>query len=166
MINTKRLILLPLAIDEFFLLLQGVDKLEKYLNLVPSGEILDESTLKAFEWLYHKGIQDEKNHLWYTNWQMILTSTNQAVGSIGFIGPPDEDQEVEIGYGTYAKYQNQGYMSEAVEAMIKWAFKQRAVRRVVAETTRDNLASQKVLEKSEMKKIRETKKSTFWEIEK
>lgn len=166
MIMTKRLTLLPLEMEELLLLLQSVDELEKHLKLVPSGEILDESTQKAFQWLYNKGVEDKENYLWYTNWQMILTSTNQSVGSIGFIGPPDEDLEVEVGYGTYEKHQNQGYMSEALQAMIKWAFEQPEVKRVVAETTSKNKASQKVLKKSGMKKIKETRRSTFWKIEK
>lgn len=166
MIKTKRLILLPLEMDELLLLLQGVDQLEKYLKLTSSGEVLDESTKKAFQWLYHKGLQDEANYLWYTNWQMILETTKQAVGSVGFIGPPDEDQEVEVGYGTYEQHQNKGYMSEALEAMLKWALKQPGVQRVVAETTSENIASQRVLKKSGMKKIKETRKSIFWEIEK
>lgn len=166
MIKTKRLTLLPLEMAEFLLLLQSVEKLEAYLKLTPSGEVLDESTQKAFQWLYDKALEDEENYLWYTNWQMILTSTNQSVGSIGFIGPPDEDLEVEVGYGTYEKHQNQGYMSEALEAILKWAFEQPKVKRVVAETTSKNKASQKVLEKSGMKKIKETRKSTFWEMEK
>lgn len=166
MIKTKRLTLLPLEMDELSLLLQSVDELETYLKLTPSGEILDESTRKAFQWLYDKGIEDKENYLWYTNWQMILTSTNQPVGSIGFIGPPDEDLEVEVGYGTYEKHQNQGYMSEALEALLIWAFNQSGVRRVVAETTIKNIPSQRILAKSGMKKIKETRKSTFWEIEK
>lgn len=166
MIKTKRLTLLPLEMAEFLLLLQSVEKLEAYLKLTPSGEVLDESTQKAFQWLYDKALEDEENHLWYTNWQMILTSTNQSVGSIGFIGPPDEDLEVEVGYGTYEKHQNKGYMSEALKALLKWAFEQPKVKRVVAETTSKNKASQKVLEKSGMNKIKETRKSTFWEVEK
>lgn len=166
MIKTKRLTLLPLKMDELLLLLQSVDELETYLKLAPSGEVLDESTRKAFQWLYNKGIEDEENYLWYTNWQMILTSTNESVGSIGFIGPPDEDLEVEVGYGTYEKHQNQGYMSEALGALLIWAFEQPGVRRVVAETTIKNRPSQRILAKSGMKKIKETRKSTFWEIEK
>ncbi len=57
-----------------------------------------------------------------------------AIGNGGFKGPPDEEGTVEIGYSILEEYQRKGYASEAVEALIQWAFDGPGVRRVIAET--------------------------------
>jgi ribosomal-protein-alanine N-acetyltransferase len=57
-----------------------------------------------------------------------------AIGNGGFKGGPDHTGTVEIGYSVLEDYQRRGYASEAVEALLAWAFLQRGVRRVIAET--------------------------------
>ena len=68
---------------------------------------------------------------------------------VGFKGVPDSNGEVEIGYGIDPQFQRQGYMTEAVKAMIQWAFSEPACRVITAILSApDNIASHRVLEKS------------------
>jgi RimJ/RimL family protein N-acetyltransferase len=71
---------------------------------------------------------------------------NIAIGGAGFKGRPDEAGEVEIGYGLAPSARRAGYATEAVGALIDLA-RVSGVRAVVAETTADNVASQRVLRK-------------------
>jgi RimJ/RimL family protein N-acetyltransferase len=67
----------------------------------------------------------------------------QAVGGIGFKGQP-EDGCVEVGYGLVPSARGNGYAAEAVVALLASA-KDNGLSRVIADTARDNFASQKTL---------------------
>ena len=53
----------------------------------------------------------------------------------------------EIGYGILDEFQGQGYATEAVKLVLKWAFDHPEVVAVEAESDPDNAASQRVLKK-------------------
>lgn len=56
---------------------------------------------------------------------------------------------VEIGYGIKKEIKGKGYMMEAVTAKSIWVSQQEGVLSVEAETDTNNIASQKVLQKSD-----------------
>lgn len=66
------------------------------------------------------------------------------VGGAGFLGPP-ADGTVMTGYSVLPQYQNRGYATEMVGALVGWAMTQPGVRRVVAETGAGNGPSVKLL---------------------
>lgn len=66
------------------------------------------------------------------------------VAAAGFLGPPDEDGTVEIGYSVIPEATGRGFATEAVRALGTWAFGNGAAR-VIAYTTRANEASVAVL---------------------
>lgn len=70
-----------------------------------------------------------------------------AVGQMGFKGVPDQDGNVEIGYGINPSYQRRGYATEMVRALVEWALMQPSVWSVTAECREDNHGSIRVLEK-------------------
>lgn len=70
------------------------------------------------------------------------------IGDLCFKGAPCEDGSVEIGYGIYPAFEKRGFITEAVEVLCHWALKQKYVRSVRAETNKENIASQKVLQKN------------------
>jgi len=80
-------------------------------------------------------------------WYLVLEAPRRVViGNAGFKGKPF-DGTVEIGYSIVPEFQRQGYASEAVEALIAWAFGNPGVKRVIAETLPDLHASQSLLRK-------------------
>jgi [ribosomal protein S5]-alanine N-acetyltransferase len=66
------------------------------------------------------------------NWLAVRGETGEAVGSVAFAGPPDPEGAVLIGYAMYPAFEGRGYATEAVRAMIAWAFGQPGVREVRA----------------------------------
>lgn len=69
------------------------------------------------------------------------------VGLVGFKGPPAEGV-VEVGYGVVAQRRRRGYACEAVDGLLRKAFGDARVSRVIAHTLRELAASIGVLEKS------------------
>ena len=82
---------------------------------------------------------------WYAIW-MIELKNGTHIGELCFKGL-SADGIAEIGYGISDEYQNNGYATEAVSAVLEWAFSHPEVTAVEAETDPDNTASIKVLEK-------------------
>jgi RimJ/RimL family protein N-acetyltransferase len=76
---------------------------------------------------------------------IVEQSSGLSVGGIGFKGTPNERREVEVGYGVCPSCQGRGVASEALAALC--AFARGRVDAIIAETDRDNVASQRVLEK-------------------
>jgi ribosomal-protein-alanine N-acetyltransferase len=69
-------------------------------------------------------------------------------GSAGFKGPPGARGMVEIGYSVLPAHQRQGFATEMVARLVAWACSHAGVRCVEAETTTDNWASMRVLERT------------------
>jgi RimJ/RimL family protein N-acetyltransferase len=47
--------------------------------------------------------------------------TREAIGTIGFHGPPDETGRVEIGYSVEPSWRRRGVATECVAALLEWA---------------------------------------------
>ena len=82
---------------------------------------------------------------WYAIW-MIELKDGTHIGELCFKGL-SADGIAEIGYGISEEYQNNGYATEAVKAILEWAFSHLEVNVVEAETDPENIASKRVLEK-------------------
>ncbi|WP_280648029.1 MULTISPECIES: GNAT family N-acetyltransferase [unclassified Dysgonomonas] len=161
-----RLRIVPLSVEHFRLFLDETEKMELQMGLTPSREIPDEHTRQAMEDLYAKAIAYPEHYYWYTNWQIILKSENKSIGSACFMKDESAPSQVEIGYGTNAKYRNKGFMTEAVQALCKWALQQPYIKCITAETEINNIPSQRVLEKCKMHRYRQTNESIWWKLEK
>jgi ribosomal-protein-alanine N-acetyltransferase len=70
-----------------------------------------------------------------------------VIGQGGFKGPP-ADGAVEIGYSLLSEFQKKGYASEAVAALLAWAFAHDEVERVAAETLPELAPSIRLLERA------------------
>ena len=132
MVTTERMNIYPISIK----------KLRKIV------EKLDDEILKiAYNEMLNGCLKYPEKHIWYTLWLMELKDLeNEIVGNLSFKGIT-ENGIVEIGYGIEKKYENKGYMTEAVKAMVKWASKQPLVKQIEAEAEESNFASIRVLEK-------------------
>jgi [ribosomal protein S5]-alanine N-acetyltransferase len=109
-------------------------------------------------------VDANKNALYFTFWTVIDTQENVMVADLCFKGPPNEKGEIEIGYGTYPAFEGKGFMTEAVGAMLIWAFAQSNVQVVTAQTDPANIASQKILAKNNFIKCGETEANILWRI--
>ena len=84
---------------------------------------------------------------------------------LGFKGFPDENGSTEIGYGLDPAYQGQGYMREAIQALIDWAFTHPFCK-VITATEVENPASKRLLERLGAQLVGSTDHSTSWEVRK
>ena len=76
-------------------------------------------------------------------YRITRLADGRAIGGIGFKGPPDGGC-VEIGYGLTPLARGHGYAAEAAVALLAMAA-DHGVSRVTADTTPDNIASQRTL---------------------
>lgn len=163
-LDSKRLYILALSCDEVGLLAEDIASLEARLGLVYKGASLEGHLLNVTREQYNKITSDKENYLWHTFWMFILKDSKTIIGSACFKGTPDIDGAVEIGYGTNELFQNKGYTSEAVCSLCRWALTQAGVKSVIAETEKDNIPSQKVLEKNGFDVYHQTADSLWWRI--
>lgn len=163
-LNTERLRIVALTPEQVQLLIENLPKLEQELGIMYRGEAIEGHLLEAVKAQYSAAVTDRNNYLWHTFWQFILKDENAIIGSCCFIGLPDENGDVEIGYGTNIKYRNKGYTTEAIDAMCKWGLKQKDVKRIIAGTEKDNIPSYKVLQNCGMKKYMETDECFWWSL--
>jgi ribosomal-protein-alanine N-acetyltransferase len=82
---------------------------------------------------------------WYL-WYCLRREPRALLGSAGFKGIPCNGM-VEIGYSMLEEHQRNGYCTEAVRALIGWAFRHPDVNMVIAHTLPDLLPSIRVMEK-------------------
>lgn len=83
---------------------------------------------------------------WVHGFSVMLRSAEAIIGAAAFKGPP-VGGVVEIAYGIGADYQNQGFATEAVKALVRYAFRTPGVVAVRAHTLPEANASTRVLEK-------------------
>lgn len=84
-------------------------------------------------------------HLWFC----LRSEPRTLLGSAGFKGAP-RDGVVEIGYSMLEEHQRNGYCTEAVRALIVWAFGHPDVQKVIAHTLLELLPSIRVMKKCDM----------------
>jgi len=96
--------------------------------------------------------KDTSNEYWASDWSITLKS-GEEIGGIGFKGKPNQVGSVEVGYGINPNYQRQGYATEALRAMVRWAFTQDGVECIEAQTEEWNEISKKVLRKNDFMEI-------------
>lgn len=82
----------------------------------------------------------------FGHYRITRTADGKAVGGIGFKGQP-VDGCVEVGYGLAPSARGHGYAAEALEALLSVAT-DHGLSRVIADTTGDNIASQRTLERA------------------
>jgi len=88
-------------------------------------------------------LTDKENYTWV----FVLKSENKVIG-MGSIGPNKEMTGYwGMGYNLHYDYWNKGYCTEAMKAVIEFAYKELGVKKICSYHAVDNLASGRVMEK-------------------
>ena len=132
-LKTKRLVIEPMENEEIENLIQNTE---------------DDHLKKAYMEMLASCNNDPEHRIWYAPWKMCLKKDNTYIGDLGFKGPVD-NYSVEIGYGVLKEYEENGYTTEAVKAVVDWAYTNKDVYFVEAEVEEQNEKSKRVLEKLE-----------------
>ena len=88
-----------------------------------------------------------------------------AVGTIGFYGPPDEQGRVVIGYGLVPGARGAGYATESVAGLVEFCRSRSDVTAILADTEKDNEASQRVLTKNGFLFEHEDEKLLYYQLD-
>ena len=165
MIETERLLLKPLTHKQLIKYIKNDNSLEDELNLNKSSMTISKELKEALEKTILPNVADStKNYLFSTLWTVIDKEHNKMVGDLCFVGEPNEDGEVEIGYGTYEEFRGNGFMVEAVKGLITWAKNHPKVKSIIASTEKNNIASYTILEKNNFLKVGETDTLFNWRL--
>lgn len=101
----------------------------------------------GLEWTLNSMADPEQTGflLWY--WVCREGPVRVLIGEGGFKGKPTQDGAVEVGYSVVEEFHRCGYATEAVMALVDFAFDHPLVRRVIAETYPELAPSIRVLQK-------------------
>lgn len=130
MVGTERLRIHPLSDGE----------MERMVR-----EAADEGLKQAYGEMLAGCRAHPDERLWHAVWAMEGLR-GERVGDLSFKGVSPEGV-TEIGYGIEEGHRGKGYATEAVKAMVAWAFGHGEIQAVEAETESGNGASRRVLEK-------------------
>jgi RimJ/RimL family protein N-acetyltransferase len=136
---TDRTILIPFnlgMIDVF----SGKSNSSQYIH---NEEWPENALIEAFpvfeDLLYTNG--DDGFNLWL----VIEKKTNMIIGSAGYIGRPNSEGDIEIGFGIIPSKREQGFCNESVKALLEWGFTHDIVKNIIAKCDAENTASIKAI---------------------
>jgi RimJ/RimL family protein N-acetyltransferase len=169
LLHTPRLVLFPLSVTQLGLALQDVALLAEEITLPIVPDLVTPPTRRAITMKLIK-MTDAllADRPWYTYWLIVVKQDDVRIGAgmVGFKGAPDDAGSVEIGYGIDPAFRGKGYMTEAVRAMVDWAFQHEQCKVVAAcGVLKTNPASSHVLQKVGMTLSGEDEESFSYQID-
>jgi [ribosomal protein S5]-alanine N-acetyltransferase len=108
----------------------------------------------AFRYTQARLLEHPEDAKWCT-WLPVVRAENLLVGSCGYVGRPDAEGVVEIGYEIAASRRRLGYASELALALVAHAFTHAEVQKVIAHTLAVHNASTRVLRNCDMHQVAE-----------
>lgn len=120
----------------------------------------DQRVSLFMRWQAHKDIEETRDLIeaWisqYSNpafyqWAITLKETGGLIGAIGLVTINEYDECADVGYCLGQRYWGGGYMTEALSAVLCFAFSQVGFNRLEAYHSVDNPGSGRVMEKAGM----------------
>lgn len=169
MIETKRLKIFPLNYEQVVKYIENKSELEKKFGLNQSNWLLPEHLIKMLKIKMLPVLKEKckdnsetEKFMFNTIWLAVDKIINAIVGDFGVKGDPNEEGEIEIGYGTQSGFQNKGYMTEMIGGFVSFAEKRKEVKYIIAETNKDNHPSIRVLEKNNFEVFLRGETSRWW----
>ena len=101
-----------------------------------------EATWEQLEW--YAELERTHTGIW---WALKETETGKFCGAIGFNNLSREHRKAEIGFWLLPSYWRKGYVQEAMEIVLKHAFKKMNLHRIEAFVETENVSSLKALER-------------------
>ena len=111
----------------------------------------------------------------YADYAVVLRGDGGFIGSVGIVptvvpwgalkGAADDpllSPEIGLFWGIMPEQRQRGYAAEAAGALLDYLFSELKARQVVATTERDNIASQRVMEKLGMELLRNPADEPRW----
>ena len=113
-------------------------------------------------WDAHTSIHQTRNYIRYLirqyrsaapgTFAIALRDSGKVIGTIGFMWLQMDNRSAEVGYSLGRRYWNQGYMTEALQAIVEFGFTRLNLNRIEAQHECDNPASGRVMLKAGMQR--------------
>lgn len=145
-IETERLTLRRFYEEDIRMLFEnyGSDPLvSRYVSFAPC------TTLEGTKLFVHRHMRLYQSNDDFYGWAIVLDG--MPIGSIGIYDVDQESESAEIGYSLGSRWWGNGYATEAVQAVIRFGFGEVGLHRLAATCHPDNVASERVLEKCNMR---------------
>ncbi|MBE6714068.1 MAG: GNAT family N-acetyltransferase [Ruminococcaceae bacterium] len=144
-INTPRLTLRKLKLSDaerFYEFAKDI-RVSKYMNWITHSSVYDsENSIKRSIEAYEKGK--------YYRWGIALKENDTLIGIIQLLSFDEKRNSCSFAYMLSCEHWGNGYGTEALSAVIGFAFDSMAVDIIEADIFSENIASSKVLEKCGM----------------
>lgn len=119
-IETKRLLLCPLQRPgPDALMASDLARFEREWDCHYEGEPVEGTFREIVQQQWKITSMDERNYLFHSFWLLLRKADRTVVGAADFKAPPNARGEVEIGYGLGGAHERRGYMTEAVDALVR-----------------------------------------------
>src|SRR6478735_4517086 len=168
MLETTRLKLVPLTHEQMILYKNEPEALADSLNIRyikrQTDPVVAEDLREAIEFWIQQTKKNRDQFEWFTTWEIILKAEQVAVGGIGFSGLPDEMGKSMTGYGLDTRYYGRGIATEALKAMIDWAFQNHSLKTIIADTPLQHTASHRVLLKNNFVESSRDEELVHWDL--
>jgi ribosomal-protein-alanine N-acetyltransferase len=151
-ITTERLRLIPASVESMEAEIGSAAHLAAFLKIkLPMAWPPPLNDAASQRWMldYLQKHVGSRWGMWYIT---LPAGRTQLMGNCGFKGAPIRGA-VEIGYSIAPEHQRQGYASEAVRGLLRFAFADPTVQRVLAETFPDLTPSIGVLRKCGLRRV-------------
>ena len=141
-LETERLVLKCIGYDdaEFFRKQFSTAEVNRYLYDVEPCRSVEE----AREWIKLYLESEPRNQ---HRWILVRKEDGEKIGTCGFHRWNRETGEIEMGYDLQPAHWRNGYTSEALAAIMKFAAKEMKVKKIFAHISTDNIASIRTSEK-------------------
>lgn len=144
-IRTERLVLRPVRMSDARAMYEYSrdEEVARYVLWEPHKSLLD-----TYEVIWDMKRQYCRG--WPSSFAIALNDTDQMIGTIGFMWINAENRSAEVGYSLSRSYWNQGYMTEALKAVLQYAFGTLDLHRIEAQHDIMNPASGQVMKNAGM----------------
>lgn len=142
MITTPRLVLRPFTVGDFDVLFEIVQEPEIFRYFPSTGAWSED---KVERYIQYQIAHWKKYN--YGHWAVVIRETGQIIGWNGLEYLPDTN-ETEVGYLLSGVFWGKGYATESAGAAVKFGLNKIGLKEIIGLTHPQNLASQRVLEKS------------------
>ena len=142
MITTPRLVLRPFNMNDRDLLFAIVQEPDVFRYFPTTSAWPLE---KVERYIYYQIAHWQRFK--YGHWAMVLRETGQIIGWDGLEYLPDTN-ETEVGYLLSRAFWGKGYATESTSAIVKFGMTKVGLKEIIGLTHPENIASQRVLEKS------------------
>jgi [ribosomal protein S5]-alanine N-acetyltransferase len=156
LLNTRRLDLIEIKqshLGDLYKLFSD-ENVTKFYNLLPLKN--QQEAQKSIEWFQNRF--REKSGI---RWGIALKGQQNIIGTLGF-NNFIKLHRANIGYDLQTEHWNNGYITEALQAVISFGFSQLRINRIEAEVMQGNLISEKVLNKLNFKNEGVLRAWLFW----